>query len=447
MKRIIFIFMLFSLYSHSSTAQCDPPSILWDEGGLLINWIAKDEAISHQLQYRESGTFAWTTVDIPQFQSSYSVTSLERCLEYDFRVRSICVDTESEYSGTYSMRPDCSTCFDEYCPVPNLFSNSIHITNVTLNGVSNSSTFNPDGTGYEDFRGELERIYKPGEVVEVSVDIGEQFFGVPFLAMFIDYNRNLDFDEDETVLELSFENGTNATGSFTIPDDASFGVNRLRIILSTFTEFIPACDFFGFSGEVEEYCVLIENQCDVGFETTLDMVDASGAFFSWEPLEIADAYNARYKKTSEGPEDWNELATLDPEIFIGNLDECTEYEFEVRGVCPFDTSSYKNRIIFNSFCATSTEDAELSIGTISSYPNPWSDQFVLSIESKETSTVFVEIISNTGQAVGQTKSYTIYEGKNTIALNQYASMPPGMYLIKLTNDQGEVRIHKTLKME
>lgn len=447
MKRIILILTLFIVYGGQTNAQCDPPSILWDEEGLLINWIPKTNATDHVLQYRETGTFLWTTIEIPTLTSSFSVAGLEQCIEHDFRVRSICGEEQSSYSGIYRMYPDCNTCYEEYCEVPDLFPNSIHITSFTINGITNTSTFNPDGSGYDDFRGELTRRYQPGEQVDVTVEIAESAFGIPRLGMYLDYNRNFMYDEDEQVIELVFDNGSlEESGTFFISESAFFGVNRLRLVVGT-SEPSPCEETtISFSGEVEEYCVIIESPCDLAFEATLETVDQSGAFFVWEELEIADAYNVRYKKTSESQNDWTDLTSLNPEIMISNLEECTEYEFEVRGVCPFDTSGYKNRIVFESFCATSTSEIDLSLESITSYPNPWSSEFTLSIESIQSMEVTIELLSNTGQSMGQSRTAMLNEGKNSIRLENYNNVSSGIYFVKITDNSGNSTLHKTLKI-
>jgi hypothetical protein len=450
MKRIILILTLFIVYGSHASAQCDPPSILWDEEGLIINWIPKTNATGHTLQYRESGTFPWTTVDIPEFTSTFSLSILDQCIEYDIRVRTICDDEQSGFSGIYNARPQCFTCFEDYCEVPDLFPNSIHITSFTINGITNTSTFNSDPDGYDDFRGSLERRYEPGEQVNVSIEIAESSFGAPILGMYIDYNRNFIYDEDEEVLELVFENGSLVeTGTFFIPETALFGINRLRLVVaSAFNGIVEPCEenTTSFSGEVEEYCIVIENPCDLAFAAELITVDQQGAFFTWEELEIAAAYNIRYKKTSESEADWTDLSSLEPEILLGNLDECTEYEFEVRGVCPFDTSAYKNKIIFDSFCATSTNEVKI-IESISSYPNPWSSDFTLTIQSSEATEVTLELINNTGQSMGQTIYQRLSQGKNKIQLQDYSSIPSGLYLVKIMDDNGNVDFYKTLKIQ
>ncbi len=447
MKRIIFVLTLFTAFSMGLSAQCDPPTILWDEDGLLINWIPKENAESHTLQYRESGTFMWTTVDIPKYTSSFSVTSLTQCIEYDFRVRTICENEESSYSGIYSMRPDCFTCYEDYCEVPQLFSNSVHIASLTMNDVTNTSTFNTDGTGYEDFRGTLDRVYSPGDIVNVEIELGETSFSTPLLVMFIDMNRNLEFEPEEKVIEFQYGYGEIfQSGSFTIPEDVDFGITRMRIIVSVFTNEIPACDYNGFTGETEEYCVLISNLCDADFGLELEGINEDGASFSWDDIEIAEAYNARYKKTSESEEDWVELATIDPEIELGNLEDCNEYEFEVRGVCPFDTSAYKNRIVFNSFCITSTNEEEL-INSISTYPNPWTDQFTISVETLKSTRAKIELVNNSGQLIGQAIQSNLIQGENKVNLNNFGFAPSGIYFVKITDEEGNSSYHKTLKIK
>ena len=451
MKRIIFILTLLLSFGLEMSAQCDPPSILWDEEGLIINWIAKDNATGHLLDYRESGTFLWTTVTIPSFTTFFDITILDQCVEYDFRVKTICDTEESPYSSVYKARPSCSTCYDEYCPPKELFSGSVHITSFTIADVTQVSTFDYATNGYEDFRGTTDRVVGPGEQVFVNLQISDYSFGEPLAGIFIDFNRNLEFEPEELALSIQYDYGqTTASGSFFVPNDIDFGLSRLRVVLSTFTDVVDACDFNAFSGEIEDYCIVLgelPSLCDVDFDVTLEEVNSDGARFTWESLQLATAYNVRYKKTSESEEDWIELATLEEEIDLGNLDECTEYEFEVRGVCPFDTSSFKNNIVFNSFCLTSTETEDLAVNSISSFPNPWSSEFTVTIDAKKASTASISLISNTGQVMATPMKAQLNQGETSITMGNVGNIPSGMYFIKVTDEDGNSSYHKTLKIQ
>jgi len=233
--------------------------------------------------------------------------------------------------------------------------------------------------------------------------------------------------------------------------DKAFGISRLRVVLSTFLyDGIDPCQPDGFSGETEDYCIVLgelPSLCDLDFAVELESVNSGIALFSWESLQLATAYNARYKKTSESEEEWIEVATLEEEIELGNLDDCSEYEFEVRGVCPFDTSAYKNNFVFDSFCATSTKEEDLAISKISSFPNPWSSDFTITISSKVATDAAITLISNNGQQMSSSIATRLNQGENQITMNDFTEIPAGVYYIKVTDSDGNSKFQKTLKIQ
>lgn len=450
MKRIVLILCVafITLFSSQSiTAQCDPPSILWDEDGIILNWIAKDNATSHIVRYRLAGTFMWTDVPVDD-DTFFDISFLETCESYEFRVRSVCEGQESSNSPLHTAAVNCGTCFAEYCDYPILNDGISAINYVRIKDYENFST--QSGFGYEDFRGSNELQLSPGEIVDIEVELSQNSFAENDLLMYIDYNRNKIFEDDELVLDEFIGSDVPIDTEFSVPTDINFGITRIRFVLSTFAYDQGICQSIndGFWGEVEEYCALLgelPSLCDVDFETTLLEVEEGAATFEWEIVDAAAGYNFRYKKTSEPEEEWTILSTFENFTTIGDLEDCSEYEFEVRNVCPFDTSAYKNRIVFESFCATATKD--LSITEITAFPNPWSSTITLQIESTEAKDIRVNAVGLSGQRFSTANVKRLNAGTNRLEISEFTDLNPGVYLLEISDDHGGVWYHKTIKIQ
>ena len=450
MKRIVLILcvgFLAMVSSQSLQAQCDPPSIIWDEDGELLNWIAKDNATGHIVRYRLAGTFMWTDVEVDK-ETFFDISFLETCETYEFRVRSICGSEQSSNTPLYTTAVNCGTCFAEYCEIPLLNDGISSINYVRIKDYENFST--QSGFGYEDFRGSNDLQLSPGEIVELEIALSENSFAENDILMYIDYNRNKVFEEDELVANEFIGFDMPVEMEFTVPTDIDFGITRIRFVLSTFSYNQEICQSIndGFWGEVEEYCARLGEEpslCDVEFETTLLEVQEGTATFEWEELDAAAGYNFRYKKTSESEEDWTTLSTFENFTTIGDIEDCSEYEFELRGVCPFDTSAYKNRIVFESFCATATE--ELNITEITAYPNPWSSIVTLKMEAKEAKDIRISAVGLNGQRFTATNTFRLNSGANQIEINEFTDLNPGVYMLELSDSQGGIWYHKTIKIQ
>ncbi len=453
MKRILTsgFLLLAMLMAYDGHAQCEAPSIVWDEDGLIINWIEKDGATSHIVRYRETGTFMWTEVEVED-KTFFDISFLETCVTYDFRVRTVCGDDQSPFTPVHQAAANCGTCYAEYCAPAALNDGITFISFVRVDDYENASTFT--GTGVEDFRGNPEIVLGPGAEVEVEVRMGEDnFFYDNNVLAYIDFNRDLEFTPDEIIINEPIFEMVPLEKTVDIPLDIDFGISRMRVMIySNAYNDVDICDIptNPFWGEVEEYCVVLgelPSACDFDFNAQLDGVSSGQAEFSWTELAAAEAYNYRFKKTSEPDSEWNEFASIEPEGTLTQLDDCTEYEFEVRGVCPFDTSAYKNRIVFNSFCPTNVNEDEFLLTSLSTYPNPWVDQMSLSFTAKEASTITITAIDHQGREFLLLKDEKSTVGENTFSISNTASMASGVYFIKITNAEDRSWYHKTLKIK
>lgn len=453
MKKILTsAFLLFALLlSNSAFSQCDPPSIVWDEDGLIINWIEKDGATSHVVRYRETGTFMWTE-EVVEDNTFFDISFLESCVTYDFRVRTVCGDDQSTFTPVYQAAANCGTCYAEYCEPAQLNDGITFLSFLKINEYENETTFS--GFGIEDFRGSPEIVLGPGTTAEVELRMGEgSFFYDNNVLAYIDFNRDLEFTPDEIIVNESIFDMVTLETSFDVPNDINFGITRMRVMIySNAYNDVDICNIptNPFWGEVEEYCVVLgelPSACDFDFVLQLDDVSSGEANFSWTELAAAEAYNFRYKKTDEPDSEWNEYATLDAEGTATQLDDCTEYEFEVRGVCPFDTSAYKNTIVFNSFCPTNINEDKFLLTDISTFPNPWSETLNLSFTSKESTKISISAFDSEGKEYALASQMQANVGENSIMITNTEALSTGVYFLKITNSENRTWYHKALKIK
>jgi hypothetical protein len=80
------------------------------------------------------------------------------------------------------------------------------------------------------------------------------------VAIWCDYNNDLDFDDAGELLYTSSSLDTSFTGSITIPEDISVGTKRLRIrtVNNQLLDSTQSCTFFNTGGEIEDFTITID---------------------------------------------------------------------------------------------------------------------------------------------------------------------------------------------
>lgn len=133
------------------------------------------------------------------------------------------------------------------------------ITNVTFAGINNSSSGSEAVDGYSDFTQSVDpAVVLPQTTYDFSAQIGP--VGIEHVGVWIDYNANGVFDEDEyTFVGSGSGNGTVST-QITIPFDAVPGETRMRVRLrwNTAPGANNPCGGYDY-GETEDYKVTIQS--------------------------------------------------------------------------------------------------------------------------------------------------------------------------------------------
>jgi len=149
------------------------------------------------------------------------------------------------FSSTYCTVTPCSVAY--YC-------DDDWISRVQFNTIDNSSG---EDMGYADFTS-ISTIVARGESYNLTITIGQDNNWNQYARVWIDFNRNAIFEDGEsTYFGYCSSNGCIISGLITIPEGASVGTTRMRVLEIYHSDPTDPCGTHSF-GEAEDYTVVIE---------------------------------------------------------------------------------------------------------------------------------------------------------------------------------------------
>jgi len=215
----------------------------WDLNSTATNgyeWIIMNEGQS------PDAASAFLTGTVSNTLNSVDVYGLQQGASYDIYIRSICDNV------TFSSWSDVIT-LSTYCQAGAIDQDYEKIEFVSLNTISNSSTFNG---GYEDFTDIYTTLSRGSTYGFQATD--DDSYDEDQLIVWIDFNQDSDFED--TGEQVLVTNGQDPwTGNITIPTSALLGPTRMRIRLHALDPWGPNDLPCGDSeyGQVEDYTVVI----------------------------------------------------------------------------------------------------------------------------------------------------------------------------------------------
>ena len=172
--------------------------------------------------------------------------------EHEITVKNVTPGDEKTGRESLSMtvgRVSASEYEESYAIIPG----EINITNVSLGTINNTT----EGSEYSDFTSKKTAI-TPDDELALSVTVASTDYE-PAVGAWIDWNGDYAFGYDEEVVfDNVTDNGdstTTATAKITVPEGATLGDKRMRIIASTFS---PSAVGGYYMGETEDYTVSVE---------------------------------------------------------------------------------------------------------------------------------------------------------------------------------------------
>jgi hypothetical protein len=272
-------------------------------------------------------------------------------------------------------------------------------------------------------------------------DVFEEYYYI-----WIDFNQDGAFEnETELVYSTAAPRFGPVSGSFVIPPEVEEGSTRMRVMMlfSPEQDTVSGCNTLIELGEAEDYCVTILPNDLTCFQTaeidTMNLMPGSVEIV-WAMVDSAIGYTYRYRML--GSEEWEELVDTARTYTIEGLEACTQYEFQVRSVCIYDTSTYTESFIFLSFCQTSAQDVPDRI-TVDVFPNPFQDYLNIGITVADGGKAQFGLYDLQGRSVFK-KFIPVLSNNRYLMTEQLGYLPPGIYFAQIYIN-GNVATKKLIK--
>ena len=407
---------------------------------VTIMWTDKIAASSYILAYKSIDSTEY--IELETEDNTLILTDIEICAEYEAQLTMICFSGDTLVSDPISFIAGCGACSTAgYCTGFNLGTFAVWIDSVAI-GEELSVTGNDDG--YGDYTGKFTFNMRQDAMFDVRLSQQYGPFEPPVhYSIWIDYNQNQEFEDDELAYDSEMADFIAATGVIEVPQEALVGYTRLRVAMRPFDPPTPCPDPDYFRGEVEDYCVYIGPEvfpCDLGFDLMIEDVSMTGATFFWTPLDSAIAYNIRYKPLAE---EFEYYSALDTFYEATELMACTDYIVEVRAVCAHDTSAY-NQLTFKTACTTSTDDEIAGLNELQVYPNPFKSDVLIQFDLENSLDLAVELYDLAGRAIYRDPSISLPSGTSEIKVDGLDNLAEGMYILRMESGSNQL-IRKLIK--
>ncbi|GAA5222260.1 S8 family serine peptidase [Membranihabitans marinus] len=287
----------------------------------------------------------------------------------------------------------------------------------------------------------LKDTIEQGRYIPVGISPNPDYLDSIYVSIWLDENRDSVFSEHEQLLFDSIQGKW--AGTVFIPEDIDTGYYHLRVGISALTDSINPCAEKMTTYEFEDYSLFIKiNPLLCPPPPTVDsiMIGDTTASILWDMVDSSVAYIFRYRAIGSG--EWEDEMVDTAKMFtINGLDECKPYEFQVRSVCYYDTSSYSLSYEFQTDCPTSIDGVELS-NEVHIYPNPNNGSTMTielpSIWAVKSSEWQISVYSMNGQQMIRQNTWS--SGK-VLSVDDM-SLPSGLYMVNIFN--GEAYANKKL---
>ncbi|MFN3021513.1 reprolysin-like metallopeptidase [Chryseobacterium sp. TY3] len=203
---------------------------------------------TYNFKYKKAGDSNWTETN-GLTTNSYNLTSLTLNTSYDISVAAVCNGTVGAFAN-YNF----TTKGVEYCTATAGNATYESISNVTFADINKTSTAT---VGYEDFTSVVGNVTKG-----TSYDFTAKYTGTSFssdqVIVWIDYNKDGDFDDAGEQVLITPKKTSPWTGSITIPATAASGTTRMRVRLhdTSYGANTTPCGSSNY-GQVEDYTLNI----------------------------------------------------------------------------------------------------------------------------------------------------------------------------------------------
>ena len=236
----------------NTATSCSDPSSLATTSitafSATLNWSAASGAVSYQVEYKLSTAAAWTVLSSTHTSTTIALSGLSSSSSYNWRVRSNCSSTNSNYVQTSFTTLNSTT----YCNASTTSTSYEYINNVVMGSINNTT----GASSYTNYSSLSTNIVQ-GTATPLTITIGKPY-STDKVVVFCDWNNNSVFtDAGETVYTSPAGAGPFTT-NITAPTSSTIGAVRMRIRLTDGASGanLTSCGVSSY-GEVEDYSLVI----------------------------------------------------------------------------------------------------------------------------------------------------------------------------------------------
>src|SRR5699024_6605505 len=315
---------------------------------IIVTWEGPDNAESWEVEYAINNGPQGSGVTETVTTNSLTIDGLEGDTNYAIYVTPVCEGEE----GLARM----TTVFTGYCTPSTNYSEYLVSFN-TEGGLSNidyAATSQPAG-GYEN-QSEIELVAFAGSEIDFTSVYSNGSNGT---NIWIDFDRNLIFDEDENVY---YDSGTSATqnGSFDIPSDLEPGSYRMRVRSQWGSSANPPPFVqVSYGSTVDFTLTIVELDCMPATDITYALDNDNNVIMSWTGNDDVAEWEIEYGVRDFTPGDGTTVTTTDTSYLFTDLELDTEYDFYITGDCTDEEGiTIGPRRFFFGYCTPSTNFGE-----------------------------------------------------------------------------------------
>jgi len=307
------------------------------------------------------------------------------------------------------------------------------ITRVVFAGINHTdAACSVDGDGKKDFTGITSAQVLKGNAYTLSVTVENSISsGTERLRAWLDFNDNGTFEASES-FDLGVGTGnTTLTTSITIPNTATVGVTRLRIMYrrtsSNTLNATDACHSYGsYRGQVKDYPVQISV---AGLPIELVSFDAilkdREVHLNW--MTASEINNQYFSIEHLEGDSWISIATVNG---AGNSSNAIAYKHVDKN--PNNNTNYY-RLKQTDFDGTSTYSKIVSVRLEDKievksnvYPNPFSNYLIVNTNAADPNILLTNAIGQNVNIIqhAENENQTIIETQN---------LPEGVYFLNINN--------------
>ncbi len=357
--------------------------------GATVSWTAVSGATSYNVQYRVSGTTAWTNA--ASTTTSLALTGLTSATLYEIQVQTVCTTGTSAFSASGTFTTSAAPC----TVATGLASASITTTGATVSwtAVSGATSYNVQyrvsgATAWTSTTSATTSLALTGLTSATLYEFQVQTVCATGTSAFSASGTFTTTSAPCTVptgLTSASITPTGATLSWTaVSGSTSYNVQYRVSGTTTWTTIATTAISKAITGlssatlyefQVQTVCTTGTSAftasstftttaapCTVATGLTSAAITTTGATLSWTAVSGATSYNVQYRVS--GTTTWTSTTTSTTTSILTGLSSATLYEFQVQTVCTTGTSSFSVSGTFTTTAAPCTVAIGLASASI-----------------------------------------------------------------------------------